>query len=200
MRRICAFLLIISALLSLYGCGDGGETGHIHSFVNTEEEQYMRDGATCNSGAIYFSHCECGMRGATFVSKTPGGHIYENIASPDNLVTAADCTHGSIYYSVCSVCGEYGETFESKADKKDHNFIKAPSDKTLATEADCQNSQTHYYICGECGYMHLVTYTIGPKQDHVDSEGDEICDLCSDPLESYPDDPEIEHGTGVHPF
>ena len=208
MKKLLVLLLLTATLGStLVACGDKTDEPDdpslcTHEYVQTAEETYLLSGATCRKGATYFSHCKyCGSIGASFTTSETVDHNYLREKDPAYLASAATCDTSSLYYTVCEYCGGLGETFSGN-EYLPHNLVMDPSDATLASVATCRSPEKHFYACSDCGYVASsdATYNLGPKRDHRDSHGDEICDACNNPMTTYPDDPKIELGTGVHEF
>ena len=208
MKKLLILLLLTATLgLALVACADKTDTPVdpslcVHEYVQEAGEDYLVFAATCQTGATYLSHCKiCGALGAPFTDSEKGEHNYLKQKDPAYLVSAATCDESSVYSSVCEHCGALGDTFAGN-EYLPHVLVKDPSDATLASVATCRAPEKHFYACKNCGYVagSGATYNLGPKRDHTDSHGDEICDICKNPMTTYPDDPKIELGTGIHEF
>lgn len=126
--------------------------------------------------------------------------IYMNSCMHSNVrrvaAKAATCTEdGNMEYYVCrsEKCGKWFSDAEALHEIFNHDSVKEFSighdwsvrntedEKTLVSHAtNCQEHDTYWYICAICGEM-SDTYTFTTQAgEHVDADGDGVCDLCRD--------------------
>ncbi|MBR2349025.1 MAG: hypothetical protein IKA77_00155 [Clostridia bacterium] len=123
------------AICAVCGNAYGELKDHVYDQEKVDDE-YLKSGANCTFGAIYYKSCVCGAFDET-LSKTfevgePAGHNYENRnAEEKHLKAPATCESGAVYYTSC-VCGEHDENLSSTftfGDPLGHDMV----------EADCEN-------------------------------------------------------------
>ncbi len=160
-------ILILILAVSLVACSVSSDGGHEHTFDQEKvSAEFLKEEATCLSGAVYFKSCTCGEKGTeTFTSGDPVAHTFDReVANETTLKSAATCTDAAVYYKTC-VCGEKGtETFTS-GDPVDHTFDQeVAEDAFLATEATCENKATYYTscVCGEVGTETFESGAVDP--------------------------------------
>ena len=138
--------------------------GHTHSFTCRRLfGVYLKEAATCSSGAVYNYCFTCGEKGTeTFEYGDPAPHTPVQITDDAYLLSDATCYSGRIYYCSCSVCGaKLTETFES-GDPVPHSFTsKKHGKKYLCTPATTEAAATYYYSCKYCGLKGEETFEYG---------------------------------------
>ena len=146
-----------------------------------------------------------GVSGNFLYSSMPVGRqvlIYIETCEHKNMSTVAakapTCdADGNTEHRVCNDCQKifltendaYGDPIEImnresiKVFSIGHDWTvrNTENEATLKhTAANCQEYDTYWYICAVCGEM-SDTYTFTTKAgDHVDADGDGVCDLCRD--------------------
>lgn len=149
---------------------------HTHSFTQeVAEAKYLKSAAGCDSPAVYYKSCACGVASTTetFQYGNALGHSYtaEKVAD-QYLKYAATCTTDAVYFKSCTRCGAKGtETFTAADTALGHKGGDWQSDKTghwkicerancgerfseaahqpLAGTPNCVSSAT----CQVCGYV-----------------------------------------------
>ena len=81
-----------------------------------------------------------------------------------NSTVIANCQHAGKHEEYCTVCG-YRKTIVDSA-KLAHNY----KNTGYATDYE-KNGNGHWKVCQRC-------HEVGPMEDHVDGNGDGICDKC----------------------
>ncbi len=147
-------------------CGDKTDvTAHIYNLevVNTD---YLKDGATCTTEAVYYKSCVCGAIGTeTFTNGEALGHT-ESDAVVENRVEP-NCTTAGSYDSViyCSVCeaelSREQKPIEALGHDLEHHEAKAPTCTEIGWNA--------YDTCKRegCGY---TTYAELEALGHTESD------------------------------
>ena len=123
------------AICAVCGNAYGELKDHVYDQEKVDDE-YLKSGANCTFGAIYYMSCVCGAYdetlSETFEVGEPAGHNYENRKAEDkHLKAPATCESGAVYYTSC-VCGEHDENLSSTftfGDPLGHDMV----------EADCEN-------------------------------------------------------------
>ena len=172
----------------------GSECDHFHNYiVENTADTYLASAATCTTPTKYYYSCTCDAIGTeTFEFGEPLGHnhvIDEAIAPTCSKTGLSEGQHCSICgevivaqkvvdkvphtdngYGICSVCGElFNHT---------HSYtIKNLTEEYLASSATCFAPAKYYYSC-VCGAKGSTTFYGGDFHTRVDSNGDEICDIC----------------------
>ena len=188
MKRIIVLILLLSAVVSVFGCGKDGrdqsvttpvtttEGEHIHVFdVKDTSAKYLRSEATCKSKNRYYYSCVCGETGtATFGDGDKKYHDFSaQKIDKKYLVSKANCSHGEVYALSCSVCGDkapYGVFYIG--DKTDHSFTAStPDGKYICTEATESSPATYYKSCKVCGQKGEQTFVYGePLREYTEEE------------------------------
>ena len=121
-----------------------------HSFTN-----YICDGnATCTADGTKTAKCDrCDATDTVTDIGSKLVHNYINTAGEQYLKTAANCTHGNIYYKSCSGCGgKSSETFEN-GDPIGHDYVP------IVTPPTCTAQGYTTHTCSRCGNSYKDNYT-----------------------------------------
>ena len=142
-----------------FKCATCGET--------TAKENHTGGTATCLAKAV----CEvCGTEYGRKVAHSFTNYVYDNNATClANGTETAVCDHG---------CGTTN-TRTKVASATGHNF----GDWTVTTPATCSAEGVEACVCLNDS-SHTMTRAI-PKLDHVDADGDTLCDVCGGPTADH---------------
>lgn len=169
-KRVAVIFAAFGLLLT--GC----VPAHTHTFdIQSTDEQYLKLAATCQSPALFYYSCECGVAGEeTFTKGAKTAHKFtEEVAEEKYLKTAATCQSGAVYYKSCSVCGKAGNYLHTFATEElgDHAYTEEVPDFTyVKEEATMQSSAVFYKTC-VCGLVGEDTFTWGnPLREYTAEE------------------------------
>ncbi|MBO7155994.1 MAG: hypothetical protein J6V83_01160, partial [Clostridia bacterium] len=139
----------------------GNEYGELKDHVYDQEvvaQEYLKHGANCTDGAIYYMSCVCGACdkdvASTFMVGTPEGHNYDREVATETYIKApATCETAAVYYASCA-CGAHDVTLSatfSSGDALGHAYDngEVTTDPTCEDEGIktfvCANDNTHTY-------------------------------------------------------
>lgn len=132
-RILLILALIMLVMTMLVACGEkpgqGGDTEHLHNFIEKQDSQYLKSAATCETAVVYYKSCSiCGIKSEqTYVYGTALGHSGGQ----------ATCTKPA----ECQVCSkEYGEALGH-----------AYNDGVVITESTCTEDGVMVKTCTRCG-------------------------------------------------
>ncbi len=183
MKKLFTLLLTLSLIICigavLVACDedDGSMEKHTHSFViENTENQFLKEPATCQSGAVYRKSCSCGKAGdETFTVGQPIECVKAAIAEEKYLKTPGTCTTQAEYYVSCNMCKRtFDETFfagdaghnyvdgictvcsqpkpheHTFSDEWVHNEYEHWHESTCEHEGEISDSASHSYVDGVC--------------------------------------------------
>ena len=188
-KAFLLLLLVLSMVLLLASC-KGESTLCLHEWEQRTSEEYLVTEAVCGNAATYNSVCKkCGELGNLFTAGELGEHSYREVVSAEYCISAATCTERAVYYVSCELCGVSGEATFSAGELLDHTKAQNLTTDTLISRPTCISPATYHYSCDVCGTMLDDVFEFGPKNIHVDTHGDYMCDFCSLPLKLWDDIP-----------
>ena len=164
------------------GCTTEGEEKHICNYCSVEETRAIpATGHTESTVAAVAPTCTetgltegkvCSVCGEVLVAQeeVPAlGHTMTGV----EVVIPATCTEDAMGYGVCSVCGEaFDDTLAPIAGTAlGHAFGAYISNG----DSTCVDPGTETARCERCG---ATDTREGELTDHVDADGDDMCDVC----------------------
>lgn len=152
---------------------------HVFNMQNTADD-YLCGQATCESKALYYYSCECGVKGTeTFEYGEVLGHDFSVFV---NVKTPATCTASRIEVYKCSRCDKTEDKVISNSANGHSYNKKVILPKYKFKDATCESKALYYYSC-ECGVKGTETFEYGEALNHDYSnwvnEGDFHSKTCS---------------------
>ncbi len=176
-----------------------------HTFdQSVAENKYLKSAANCQSAAVYYKSCVCGVASTTdtFTSGDPDTTVHTfDQKTKDNQVAAANCHIYAIYKMTC-VCGAVSETdtWYDEASGFDTSIHDGETEVRDAKPATCKEAgYTGDTYCKGCGNKiadgqatdidpdnHVNTEIVGKVDATTEKEGytgDKVCKDCETVLE-----------------
>ena len=179
----------VQSICTVCGNAYGELKAHVYD-QKTIDDEYLKSGANCTFGAIYYMSCVCGAYdetlSETFEVGEPAGHNYENRNAEDkHLKAPATCESGAVYYTSC-VCGEHDENLSSTftfGDPLGHAYGDWEVVTPATCEADgeekrvCANDATHFETqpIGKLGHAYGDWEVVTPATCTSEGEEKQVC-------------------------
>ncbi len=190
------------AICAVCGNAYGELKEHVYD-QETIDDEYLKSGANCIFGAIYYKSCVCGAYdetlSETFEVGEPAGHNYENRDAEDkHLKAPATCESGAVYYTSC-VCGEHDENLSGTftfGDPLGHAYGAWEVITPATCEADgeekrvCANDATHVETqpIDKLGHEYGDWEVVTPATCEADGEEKRVCANDATHFETQPID------------
>lgn len=164
-----------------------GTKEHDWTYINGDDEVL-----DCTQGLkLYYSCRDCDEE--KIVTEEPKEHAIYWISNND-----ATCTKDGTKSSYCSKCGRFDyRTIETVTDEGTALGHDHSGEWTVLLPATCSDRGVQIKNCQRC--LNAITSEVLPALEHIDADGDKICDSCSvnlgdssAPDQSEPDEPSTE--------
>lgn len=150
-------------------CGYEEKVDYVDALSHAFPDAYDHVDGGCLKETFDHRYCtRCGLEDKINVTAAPG-HAWD-----EGVHHEANCTVAEHYVHTCTACGETKiEKVEGGDPYTYHKMVK------ISGPESCLDEAVEVYKCSKCGFEDKLE--VAPV-DHVDADGDGVCDVCVEEL------------------